>query len=291
MGFPTFGNLYQHLLLVLPFTSVPESFNYDNPNEWFQEYPQCIGFKQSPIAINTHKSYNVNLPPLIYGYYDDLFEELLLLKNNGHTIEFEIPKTILGGKPFITGGLLSSIYEAQAAHFHWGSSQQKGSEHMLNGKRYDLEMHIVHKNSKYKDLKEAREYEDGIAVVAVLFKVVKSPNVYYPALNDIYNTLPQLVHYNSSSSTSQFLTLGALLGNINREDYFTYKGSLTTPPCSEAVTWHIFPEVVPISYLELPKFWQILDKRGQLLLNNFRPLQLQEHRKVFHQNPHLNHIF
>lgn len=89
------------------------------------------------------------------------------------TVEFSIPTTIFGERPYLSGGLLGDFYEAMAVHFHWGSPQQKGSEHLLNGRRYDLEMHIVHRNTRYQSDEEARNQTDGLAVLAVLFKVVR----------------------------------------------------------------------------------------------------------------------
>lgn len=61
----------------------------------------------------------------------------------------------------------------EQVHFHWGSTLRKGSEHWLNGHQYDIEMHIVHRNKKYDNMKTAINFEDGVAVVGVLFKVVK----------------------------------------------------------------------------------------------------------------------
>lgn len=88
-------------------------------------------------------------------------------------VEFKVPSTVYGRQPYVTGGLLRDCYEAEAVHFHWGSPRSKGSEHVLDGRRYDLEMHIVHRNNKYLSLREAQNYTDGIAVLAVLFKVVR----------------------------------------------------------------------------------------------------------------------
>lgn len=89
------------------------------------------------------------------------------------SVEFNVPTTVFGERPYLSGGLLGDFYEAMAVHFHWGSPQQKGSEHLLNGRRYDLEMHIVHRNTRYQSDEEARNQTDGLAVLAVLFKVVR----------------------------------------------------------------------------------------------------------------------
>lgn len=83
-----------------------------------------------------------------------------------------IPQTINGEKPYITGGFLKGQYVAEGVHFHWGSSQSSGSEHWINNKRYNAEMHIVHRNQKYRDINEALNYSDGIAVLGILMKIV-----------------------------------------------------------------------------------------------------------------------
>ncbi|EDV91564.1 carbonic anhydrase 15 [Drosophila grimshawi] len=290
MHFPAIGDFYQRLLFLLPFSAnlLPEGlrFSYDEPQKWQYSYPQCGGSEQSPIALNPHKVIPIGLPPLYFGLYDEPFDELLSIRNNGHTVEFGVPPTVFGERPYLTGGLLSDFYEAMAVHFHWGSSQSKGSEHLINGRRYDLEMHIVHRNTKYQSDEEARNQTDGIAVLAVLFKVVKTDYLYYqPGLNEIFGSLLHLGEFNNSYTPAAFLTLGSLLGNLDRGNFYAYKGSLTTPPCSPAVLWHVFAEVLPISHRELPKFWQLRDRLGRPLLNTFRPLQSVEARQVFQRRP------
>lgn len=135
------------------------------------------------------------MPPIYFGFYDEPFSKFAQILNNGHSsknflnsikyiysfyylihvpVEFEIPQTTQGERPFITGGPLEDdIYEAEGVHFHWGSRQFKGSEHEINGYKYDLEMHIVHRNVKYESIEIARDFEDGLTVLGILFKVVK----------------------------------------------------------------------------------------------------------------------
>lgn len=84
-----------------------------------------------------------------------------------------IPNTRNGQRPFISGGLLKGQYVAEGLHFHWGSPVSRGSEHVINRKRYDVEMHIVHRNTRYNDVTEALNYIDGVAVLGVMFKIVR----------------------------------------------------------------------------------------------------------------------
>ncbi|XP_022213933.1 carbonic anhydrase 2 [Drosophila obscura] len=290
MHFPAFDDFYQRLLFLLPFATnfgIPErSFTYNAPHEWKDTFPQCGGAEQSPIAISRHKVIPIGLPPLHFFRYDEPFDQLLSVHNNGHTVHFSVPTTVFGERPSVTGGLLQDFYEARDVHFHWGSQQSKGSEHLLNGRRYDLEMHIVHRNTKYISDEEARNNTDGLAVLAVLFKVVRTgPTFYQPGLNEIFGSLLHLGDFNSTYAPPVLITLESLLSNLDRGNFYSYKGSLTTPPCSPAVLWHVFAEVLPISYQDLPKFWQLRNRQGRPLLNNFRPLQSQETRQIFHRRP------
>ena len=57
-------------------------------------------------------------------------------------------------------------------HFHWGSAKGQGSEHTIEGKQHDLEMHMVHTNTAY-ETDESANYKDGYLVVGVLFDEAK----------------------------------------------------------------------------------------------------------------------
>ncbi|KAH8383233.1 hypothetical protein KR009_007537 [Drosophila setifemur] len=287
MHFPAFDEFYQRFLLLLPFVANFRSsrFDYDTPEKWQERFPQCGGTDQSPIAISTRKVIPIDLPPLELGLYDEIFDHFVTIINNGHTVEFQVPTTKYGERPYVTGGLMQDCFVAENVHFHWGSSTSKGSEHVLNGQRYDLEMHIVHRNIKYLTVEEARDHSDGLAVLAVLFKVLrKAPAFYQPGLTEVFGSLLHLGNPNSTYHVP-VPTLGSLLSNLDRGNFYTYHGSLTTPPCSPVVLWHVFAEVLPISNQELPKFWQLRDERGQPQLNNFRPLQAAENRLIFHRQP------
>lgn len=71
--------------------------------------------------------------------------------------------------PHIYGAWLVGKYYVSELHFHWGSKEVGGSEHMINGKRLDVELHIVH---KLQDLNAgAEQNSSGIAVVGILFEI------------------------------------------------------------------------------------------------------------------------
>lgn len=85
----------------------------------------------------------------------------------------DVTPTINGQRPFISGGIMKGQFEAVGVHFHWGSYGYKGSEHIVDNRRFDVEMHIVHRNAKYRTVEEASRYEDGLSVIAIMFKITK----------------------------------------------------------------------------------------------------------------------
>lgn len=69
------------------------------------------------------------------------------------------------------GGPLTEAYIFEFIHFHWGIQDRDGSENHMDGITYDMEMHLGHRNSKYRNLGEAGMHQDGIVVLAFLFSV------------------------------------------------------------------------------------------------------------------------
>lgn len=87
------------------------------------------------------------------------------------TVEFSVTPTENGEMPTISGANLPGKFEAVGVHFHWGNRTVKGSEHVINGRRYDGEIHIVSKNVKYSTVSEATQYPDGLAVLGIMFEI------------------------------------------------------------------------------------------------------------------------
>ena len=64
------------------------------------------------------------------------------------------------------------------------------------------------------------------------------------------------------------------------QNYVNYNGSLTTPTCNEAVNWLLFLDPIAISSTQLNDFRKLKDGEGQDLVDNFRPVQPLNGRKV-----------
>lgn len=78
-------------------------------------------------------------------------------------------------RPKLYGGPMKSIYEFDSMHCHWGKKDDRGSEHLLNGKRFSMECHLIWYDCRYGSKEEARNHNNGLVVMALLYKVTFLP--------------------------------------------------------------------------------------------------------------------
>ncbi|XP_011874489.1 PREDICTED: carbonic anhydrase 9-like [Vollenhovia emeryi] len=246
---------------------------------WPQKYESCAGKLQSPVGISTSKAIALPLPALEMIGYHDFLSMPQILTNNGQTVKLTVNKNAMYGRlPYIFGAVLqrNRQYEMEQLHFHWGIKNNRGAEHVLNGVRYPMEMHIVHRNMAYSNISYALRHEDGVVVVATLFQLQDEDN---ELIRSLISELADVQWARTELSVNVSLALASLIPS-NTDIFYTYKGSLTTPPCSEAVTWIIFATPVPISFRQINTFRK-LSNGEETLGDNFRLLQDIGQRKVY----------
>lgn len=103
---------------------------------------------------------------------------------------------------------------------------------------------MVHHAEIFGNLSNAAQHESGIAVLGILFKIEHRPN---PVIANILRSAKAL---NGELGKSEHLAEKLILSHLlprNREQFFRYEGSLTTPKCGEAVIWTIFTQSLPVS--------------------------------------------
>ncbi|KAL1491973.1 hypothetical protein ABEB36_012484 [Hypothenemus hampei] len=215
-----------------------------------------------------------NFPPLKFEHFQHEVHEGLL-ENNGHTV---ILKIIRGKRPRIQGGPLKGIYEFSQLHFHWGPNDTLGSENKINHQSFPLEMHVVMHNIAYGPHKAAKIY-GGLTVLSFLTSISPNDNKNYDKLEE---GLLEVQFVSSNKSIRNFGSLDNLT-TVDRKHYFTYEGSLTTPPCSEVVTWIEFVNTVPLSKEQIKAFRSISTTGGRLT-HNFRPVQPINDRFVYYNS-------
>ncbi len=212
-----------------------------SPSYWGTCHVNCSGQVQSPVNIETTVIDN-SLSALTTEYKSSLVK----LLNNGHTVEFDYEE---GSKLMLNGK------EYQLLQFHFHTS----SEHTVKGVKHPMEVHLVHKNTITGDL----------VVIAVLFKEGKE----HPVLEKLNDNLPKVP--NQEYHSTMQVNAKDLLPKV--KSYYTYGGSLTTPPCSETVTWFLFKTPSEASGTQIQNIHSILK-------DNYRPLQPLNNRTIREYN-------
>ncbi|XP_014373992.1 carbonic anhydrase 13 isoform X3 [Alligator sinensis] len=178
----------------------------------------------------------------------------------------------------LIGGPLAGTYRLRQIHFHWGSSDDAGSEHAVDGMKYAAELHVVHWNAdRYSSFVEAARQPDGLAVMAVFLKIGECN----PQLKKITDRLDAIRAKGKRALFTNFDPSCLLPRSL---DYWTYFGSLTVPPLLESVVWIVLREPISVCSEQLAKFRSLLctgeGETACYLLRNYRPPQPLKGREV-----------
>ena len=204
-----------------------------------KEFSACASGKaQSPIDIRESTVKQADLPPIAFDYRPS---PLKIIDNN-HTVQIDYAPG-----SFITAN--GQQYQLVQFHFH------RPSEERLDGKSYPMVAHLVHKDS------------DGrLAVVAVL--LATGPQ--NPLIKTLWKNLPREKDVEVSIEKVE-INVAELLPKDRA--YYTFDGSLTTPPCSEGVTWFVLKHPTSVSGDEVDRF-------SRLYPMNARPVQPLNGREI-----------
>ena len=209
------------------------------PESWGRlkpEFQQCmLGKRQSPIDIRDGIA--VQLDPIQFDYRPSGFRVI----DNGHTVQVNVEP----GNGIVVQG---RRYELLQFHFH------RPSEERINGRQFEMVAHLVHK-----------DLDGKLAVVAVLMDQGKG----HPLIQQVWNNLP--LEKNTEQAGMSQMDLSLLLPE--QRHYYTYMGSLTTPPCSEGVLWMVMKSPATMSREQIAIF-------GKLYPMNARPVQSASGRLI-----------
>ncbi|XP_074527556.1 carbonic anhydrase 4a [Halichoeres trimaculatus] len=242
------------------------------PEKWDHANSNCGGRQQSPINVVTRKTLkDERLTPFKFQNYQQTFSGTI--KNNGHSVQVGVPHLST-----ISGGGLPDTYKAVQFHLHWGSNGGPGSEHTIDGEQYPMELHIVHMKHQYTDLTTALSDPEGVAVLGIFYERSNSANRKY---DHIINALKSIKNTDGNTSLLPISLAQLMPAEQNLTSYYRYKGSLTTPGCTEAVIWTLFEHPVPLSIEQLRAFSELKFHDGKPMVGTFRPVQPLNGRQVY----------
>lgn len=213
----------------------------------------CLKGKiQSPININVDRVVKAELSPLEFLYRPSQ----LSIVDNGHTVMVNYGE----GSNLIADG---RQYRLVQFHFH------KPSEEAINGERTDMVTHLVHQH-----------HDGSLAVVGVLM-TTKPPAAIRKSIwggdevkgNALIQTLWNNVPLVKGKTEAPGVTIDVNQILPADKSYFTYMGSLTTPPCSENVLWYVMKNPIYVSEEQVKNFDRIYPM-------NARPLQPKGDRLI-----------
>jgi carbonic anhydrase len=245
-------------------TSNTTTFNYlQGCQDWVSP-----GFEQSPIDIIPKDSQFVQEMKMELLLTDHVLKDMIV-QDTGNALTCFGPFSKLRATD-----VEGNSYEFEALQFHFHAP----AEHTINGGQYELELHIVHQMTE-ESAKNAKT-QRKLAVVAVFFQLDTSnqavPHDFITALN-LNNT-------GSKIDLNMYQLLGDDL--VDMTSFYAYKGSLTTPPCSELVNWYLFETPLKITKSQLDQFnqrWKDNCNHGCGHGNN-RPTQQLNGRNVLKSN-------
>lgn len=215
----------------------------EGPDKWSQlgsRFYACAGNQQSPVAIKSSDAFSADVP--------EMFLELAQFKptvvNDNHIISVE-PSGTGGG--LIYGGKTYKFGEIRLHH---------GSEHTIDGRQFPIETHFLHAS------------DDGALFILGVFFLEG------PANTTLQNILDKAPTSKGQRAGKLIIDPMQLIPVDNR--FFRYKGSLTMPPCTENVTWHLYKQTLTASKSQI-------DALGRLHKSNHRPVQALNRRYILQE--------
>ncbi len=178
------------------------------------------GLIQSPINILSAEANSLNSHKITLNFQD----KINAIENLGHTIQLDFEE----GSTISVDGMTFNFMQM---HFH------TPSEHLIDGMTFPMELHVVN----YFPPANQNDTPHYL-VIAVLFKMGKENKF----ISEFLNMIPKEANTKTKLATGHVKLLDLLSNNLN-ENFYHYKGSLTTPPYTESVSWFVLKTIIEAS--------------------------------------------
>lgn len=241
-------------------------WTYEDQDNWVETFPECGGYEQSPINIETAAAKPSQSRLQLFNY-DNSYSTFTIF-NNGHYIEFNS-----------TGNTQTISVDDQkqiplvGMDLRWGLNDGVGSEHRFDGHQFDAEWMFIHSGQN-------EAHEESVSIMSVLFHVTPENNRKIQPFIDIisnYDTSGQ----SGPAAINQSVNLGSLLPErTSPVPVYSYFGSQSEPPCIEGIMYLIVGTVNTIGEEQIKVLRNLLDIEGNQIGDNFRDIQNPFGRKV-----------
>lgn len=221
----------------------------EGPERWAELDPHwsacAAGKSQSPVDIAPARLLKADwVSEMRFAYKASKKLEVV---NNGHTVQVNTER----GNWL---GFNKVWYELKQFHFH------APSEHTLTGVNTAMEMHLVHAADA-----------NRLAVIGVMLQL--GPD--NPFLDRFWDAMPA-----EANGKAQWSGELDILDSLpDDRGFYTYQGSLTTPPCSETVSWLVMKSPLTVSKAQVDKFAKLFGGPTN------RPVQALNGRLIVEQMP------
>ncbi|XP_042473761.1 alpha carbonic anhydrase 7-like [Zingiber officinale] len=236
-----------------------DEFSYERgseigPNHWgeiHEEWAACgHGRLQSPIDLTDSR---VRILPHLGRLRRSYRPAAAVLKNRGHDIMLQWEED--------AGNLRIDGKDYDLKQLHWHSP----SEHTINGRRFSLELHMVHQSA-----------DNSTAVVGILYTIGRHD----PFLSNIERQIQMIADKHEAEEAVGMVDPRHIRRGSRK--YYRYMGSLTTPPCTEGVVWSIVKKVRTVTREQVDLLRQAVHDDSEM---NARPIQQINDRMIGFYRP------
>jgi len=285
-------NITQPIIIIpLPAKQCNQNWNYQNDGEDWQ--CDCIeGKEQAPIDLPDPKeAIPSDVCPLFQ--YERIESKTVKSSIDGFVregkLEIQLKENLLRIFHNKIGTIVTvdgAVYYAEEIVFH------TPAEHTLQGKKYDMEIQIIHYGQTKGDIAKQ---------VVLCFLFENTPGKYNQFLEDLdIFDLPNPI--NPVKDLKGTLFVPNILKTSEEENdmismepfsFFTYQGSLTMPPCTENTIMYVASDPLPIGSTALQllkealRIPDMMDQKGNIIASDWVPkssrkIQEINGRPVFH---------
>merc|ERR1719391_368576 len=248
----------------------------DSPNgpyNWYKTFPLCGSDSQSPIALGRPDKVayvprgenNYNIPKEMELVGTDTFLELSIFD--------DINKPIPDDVYFNT----TERFKLEKVHIIWSMAKYFGSEHSVNGVHYPIELQFIFIDQRFRSPAEATPHPGARMVNSIFLrseKNAKDSRQFEKMLEGM-----RIINGTSKAVPINFVDEFPMWQKFRADDYYTYQGSFTFPPCLDAIC-NVFLSNLVISERQVEEVRYMRRSDGSLYTDLVRPIQPLNQRKV-----------